>query len=149
MSAWSNAPSSNHSIRWAPGPADDAAITPACSAPPVPLGLNNGNVYRRGSRPPFRPQAVIEALRQLIHHPRVASAELVSIVGAPRFINGCTVSGDFASLVAGRATVLRLEARVSVSDDQASVLIENFPPNANPDKVAQALASGPGRAPGP
>jgi hypothetical protein len=37
--------------------------------------------------------------------------------------NGCTVSGDFAALAAGRATVLRLQARVTVSDDGGSVVI--------------------------
>ncbi len=108
---------------------------------PVPIGLINGNVYRGGSRPPFQPEAVIGALRQLIQHPRVTSGDLVRIVGPPCFLNGCSVTGDFAALAAGRATVLRLEARVRVSDDRASVRIENFPPNANPDEVAQALAS--------
>jgi hypothetical protein len=36
---------------------------------PVPVGLINGNVYREGLRPPFRPLAIIEALREVIQRP--------------------------------------------------------------------------------
>jgi hypothetical protein len=107
---------------------------------PVPVGLINGNVYREGLRPPFRPLAIIEALREVIQRPRVTSKDLASIVGPPCFLNGCTVTGDFAAMSAGRPTTLRLEARVTVSDDHRRVLIENFPPNANPDEVAHTLA---------
>ena len=38
---------------------------------PVPVGLINGNVYREGLRPPFRPLAIIEALGEVIQRPRV------------------------------------------------------------------------------
>jgi len=108
---------------------------------PVPIGLINGNVYARGSRPPFRPQAVIDALRLVIQRPRMTSQELTDVIGPPYFLNGCAVTGDFAALAAGRPTVLRLEARLSISDDDGTVRIENFPPNANPDETAQSLAS--------
>ena len=108
---------------------------------PVPVGLINGNVYREGLRPPFRPLAIIQALREVIQRPRVTSKDLTSIVGPPCFLNGCTVTGDFAAMAAGRPTTLRLEARVTVSDDHRRVLIQNFPPNANPDEVATTLAS--------
>jgi hypothetical protein len=111
------------------------------SLAPVPVGLINGNVYREGLRPPFRPLAIIEALREVIQRPRVTSKDLTSIVGPPCFLNGCTVTGDFAAMAAGRPTTLRLEARVTVSDDHRRVLIQNFPPNANPDEVATTLAS--------
>ncbi len=107
---------------------------------PVPVGLINGNVYREGLRPPFRPLAIIEALREVIRRPRVAGTELTSIVGPPCFLGGCTVAGDFAAVTAGRPTTLRLEAGVTVSDDHRHVLIRNFPPNANPDEVAHTLA---------
>jgi hypothetical protein len=108
---------------------------------PVPIGLINGNVYPKGTRPPFRPQAVIEALRQVIQRPRVTSKDLIDIVGPPCFLNGCTVTGDFAALAAGHPTALRLQARITVSDDHSSVMIENLPPNANPDETAHSLAS--------
>jgi hypothetical protein len=36
---------------------------------PVPIGLINGNVYREGTRPPFRPQGVIEAIREVVQRP--------------------------------------------------------------------------------
>ena len=108
---------------------------------PVPVGLINGNVYREGLRPPFRPLAIIEALGEVIQRPRVTGQELTSIVGPPCFLNGCAVTGDFAAMAAGRPTTLRLEARVTLSDDRRHVLIENFPPNANPDEVATTLAN--------
>jgi DNA gyrase subunit A len=108
---------------------------------PVPIGLVNGNVYGNGTRPPFRPQAVIDALRQVIQRPRVTSKDLIDVIGTPYFLNGCTVTGDFAALAAGRPTVLRLEARVRISDDRGSVVIENFPPNANPDETAHSMAN--------
>lgn len=108
---------------------------------PVPIGLINGNGYARGTRPPFRPQAVIDALRQVIQQPKVTSKDLIDIIGPPHFLNGCTVTGDFAAVAAGRSTVLRLEARVTVSDDNSNVMIENFPPNANPDETARSIAS--------
>jgi len=39
----------------------------------------------------------------------------------------------------GRPTVLRLQARLTVGDD-GRVVIENFPPNANPDRTAAHVA---------
>ena len=107
---------------------------------PVPLGLINGSTYRGGTRPPFRPEGIIEALRLAIRRPRVTSAELAAIVGPPAYGNGCIVTGDFAALAAGREVALRLEARVTI-DDQGRVVIENLPPNANPDRTAQHIAA--------
>lgn len=107
---------------------------------PVPLGLINGSTHRGGTRPPFRPDATIEALRLAIRRPRVTSAELTAIVGPPAYGNGCIVTGDFAALAAGRPTALRLEAKLTI-DDEGSVVIGNFPPNANPDRTAQHIAN--------
>jgi len=107
---------------------------------PVPIGLINGNAYREGLRPPFRPQAIIAALRRVIERPRMTSHELTGIVGPPQFGNGCTVTGDFAALAAGRPTVLTLHARVTISDDRSSVIIENLPPNANVDDTVRSIA---------
>jgi hypothetical protein len=121
---------------------------------PVPVGLINGNAYRGGIRPPFRPERVIEAVREVIRRPRVTGTELVEIVGMPDFLTGCTVIGDAAALAAGLPTVLRLQAEVSVIDDpaaltgdrpagprprgragatvgQGGVLVEHMPPNAS------------------
>jgi DNA gyrase subunit A len=108
---------------------------------PVPIGLINGNVYAKGTRPPFRPQAAIDALRLVIQRPRVTSKELTGVIGPPYFLNGCAVTGDFTALAAGRPAVLRLEARLSISEDHRSVIIENFPPTLNPDDTAHSLAS--------
>ncbi len=108
---------------------------------PVPIGLINGNVYRNGTRPPFRPEGIIEALRQIIRRPRTPGKDLTGIIGPPYFLNGCTVTGDFDALAAGRPTTLRLQARVTISSDHSRVLIENFPPNASPDEAGRSLAS--------
>ncbi len=37
---------------------------------PVPVGMINGNSHREGMRPPFRPAAVIDAIRQVLLRPR-------------------------------------------------------------------------------
>jgi hypothetical protein len=110
------------------------------TVPPVRAFAFLQLAYREGSRPPLRPQAVIEALRQVIQRPGVTSEELIDIVRPPCFLNGCTVSGDFAALTAGRPAVLRLQARVTISDDHGRVSIKNFPPNANPDDTAFSIA---------
>src|SRR5712691_7216980 len=83
---------------------------------PVPIGLINGNTYREGRRPPFRPARIIEAVRQVIRRPRVTGEDLTDIIGLPDFPAGCTVTGDLATLAAGRSTDLRLQARVTIGD---------------------------------
>jgi DNA gyrase/topoisomerase IV subunit A len=107
---------------------------------PVPVGIINGSTYRDGARPPFRPQAIIEALRQVIRRARVSSKDLIEIIGPPDFLTGCTVSGDLAALAAGRPTVLRLQARVTISRDRSQVVIENIPPNISTDDASQSVA---------
>ena len=109
--------------------------------PPVPIALINGNTYREGLRPPFRPRAIIGAVREVINRPQVPDKELTGIVGPPWFQSGCAVTGDLAALAAGRPIELRLHARISISDDRGKVVIENIPPNASIDEVAQIIAS--------
>jgi hypothetical protein len=118
---------------------------------PVPVGLINGNTYRDGTRPPFRPERVIEAVRQVIQRPQVADTELAGIIGMPDFLTGCTVTGDLATLAGGHPAVLRLQAHVTVIRDLAElgpprwtqsgvggVLIEHMPPNASrPDVMTE------------
>jgi hypothetical protein len=108
---------------------------------PVPIGLINGSTYRNGTRPPFRPEAIIAALRQVIRWPRTSGKDLTGIIGPPCFLNGCTVTGDFDALAAGRPVTLTLHARVTIGAGHASVLIESFPPNANPGQTARGLAA--------
>src|SRR5262249_60032126 len=83
---------------------------------PVPLGLINGNPPRQGTRPPFRPAAVIGAIRQVLARPRLPARQITALVGPPDFITGCTVTGDLAALAAGQRTELGLHARVTVTD---------------------------------
>ena len=83
---------------------------------PVPIGLINGNTHRQGTRPPFRPAAIIEAIRQVMRRPKLTASQIAAIVGPPDFITGCTVTGDLDALTAGRRTELGLQARVIVTD---------------------------------
>jgi hypothetical protein len=83
---------------------------------PVPVGMINGNTHREGIRPPFRPGAVIDAIRQVLHRPRLPGSLIAAIVGPPDFITGCTVTGDLAALTAGQHAELGLHARVAVTD---------------------------------
>src|SRR5215469_9991907 len=83
---------------------------------PVPIGLINGNTHRQGTRPPFRPAAIIEAIRQVMHRPRITSRQILDIIGPPDFITGCAVTGDLEALFAGQRTELGLQTRVAVTD---------------------------------
>jgi len=107
----------------------------------VPIGVINGNTYRGGLRPPFRPDAIIAAAREVIRRPGVTGKELAGIACQLLFLTGCTVSGDLAARAAGRRVELRLQARVSISGDRAAVIIENIPPNISTDETARIIAS--------
>jgi hypothetical protein len=108
---------------------------------PLPIAVINGNTYREGLRPPFRPHAVIDAVREAIRRPGVTDAELTGMVGLPYFLTGCTVDGDLSALAAGRRIELSLQAQVSISDDRRTVVIENIPPNVSIDDTASIIAS--------
>jgi DNA gyrase subunit A len=106
---------------------------------PVPVGLINGNTYRDGTQPPFRPLAVIEAIRHVIQHPKATGQEIVNIIGPPDFITGCSVTGDLAAFAAGHPTELRLQAKITISDDRQAVIVENIPPNISTDDAALSI----------
>lgn len=108
---------------------------------PVPVGLINGNTYRDGTQPPFRPLAVIEAIRHVIRQPRATAQDIISIVGPPDFITGCTVTGDLEAFAAGQPTELRLQAKITISDDGRAVIVENIPPNITTDDAAASIAT--------
>ena len=107
---------------------------------PLPVGLINGNTYRDGSQPPFRPLAVIAAIRHVIQHPDVTDQDVVDIVGAPDFITGCTVTGNLAAFAAGQPTELRLQATITIADDRRTVTVENIPPNVTTDDAVASIA---------
>jgi hypothetical protein len=124
---------------------------------PVPIGLINGNTHRQGTRPPFRPEAVIDTIRQVLRRPRLTGEQITAAMGPPDFITGCAVTGDLAALTAGQRTELGLHARVTVTDNahvrarvnnaaapdystprpfgidprRAVIILDNFPPYAN------------------
>jgi DNA gyrase/topoisomerase IV subunit A-like protein len=129
---------------------------------PVPVGMINGNTHRDGVRPPFRPGPVIDGIRAVLLRPRLSGSRITGIVGPPDFITGCTVTGDLAALAAGQYAELGLHARVMVTDaayvsnrsgavavpgrtpggepGRPVVVIDRFPPYANPDEVALGMS---------
>ena len=107
---------------------------------PVPVGLINGTTYRDGTQPPFRPLAVIQAMRHVLRHPKATGQEIIGIIGPPDFITGCTVSGDLAAFAAGHPTELRLQAKITISEDRQAVIVENIPPNISTDDAAASIA---------
>jgi hypothetical protein len=98
---------------------------------PVPIGLINGNAYRAGTRPPFRPQGIIDAIREVIRRPRVADDEITAIIGLPDFLTGCEVTGDLAALASGETTELTLRARITVDEGKCQLLVQDIPPSVD------------------
>lgn len=130
---------------------------------PVPIGMINGNTHREGIRPPFRPAAVLDAIRKVLLRPRLSGALITGLVGPPDFITGCTVTGDLAALAAGQHAELGLHARVMVTDaaqvrdrvtraavpghrppgwdpSRPVIVIDKFPPYTNPDEVSLSIS---------
>jgi hypothetical protein len=128
---------------------------------PVPVGLINGSTHQGGTRPPFRPAAVIDAIRQVAAQPTITGGEITAIVGAPDFMTGCAVTGDLDGLAAGLPVDLLLQARVTISDDtqlsnqlsghmagfflrpelnRALLVIDSFPPYVDVSDAARAIA---------
>ena len=127
---------------------------------PVPIGLVNGNTHRQGTRPPFRPAAVIDAIRQVLARPRLTARQITALVGPPDFITGCAVTGDLAALAAGQRTELGLHARVTVTDaahvsarvpghrppgftrdaSRPVIIVDNFPPYVSTDDTLFSIA---------
>ncbi len=132
---------------------------------PVPIGLINGNTHRQGTRPPFRPTAVIDAIRQVLERPRLTARQITGIIGPPDFMTGCTVTGDLAGFVAGHRTELGLQARVTITDaahvkariaktrvpgpsaspalprdtSRPVIILDNFPPYVSTDDIAMSI----------
>ena len=140
---------------------------------PVPIGMINGNTHREGVRPPWRPAAVIDAIRQVLRKPRLPGPVITGIVGPPDFITGCSVTGDLAALAAGQHAELGLHARVTVTDaahvrdrvakaairghrppdftrdpGRTVIVIDKFPPTPTPTTPASASANAPRNTPG-
>jgi hypothetical protein len=129
----------------------------------VPVGLITGTSYQWGTRPPFRPAAVIEAIRQVLARPKTTREQITAIVGQPDFMTGCAVADDLAGLADGRPVDLHLHARVTITDraqlrsqigrnvpgswfipgqlNPTVLVIDNFPPSTGPSEVARAIAS--------
>jgi DNA gyrase/topoisomerase IV subunit A len=132
---------------------------------PVPIGLINGNTHRQGTRPPFRPAAIIEAIRQVLRRPKTTAKQILDIIGPPDFITGCAVTGDLDALLAGQRTELGLQTRITITDaahvytkaakqaartnnsppdvprnaGQPVLVLDNFPPYVNTDDIAISI----------
>ena len=98
---------------------------------PVPVGLINGNAYRDGTRPPFRPQGVIGAIREVIRRPQVPDDEIRAIIGPPDFLTGCEVTGDLAALASGEPAELTLRARIAIDEGSRQLLVRDLPPSVD------------------
>jgi hypothetical protein len=55
-------------------------------------------------------------------------------------ITGCTVTGDLGALFEGNPTELRLQTRLTISDDHRYVLVDNIPPDVSVDDVAISIS---------
>ncbi len=64
---------------------------------PVPAGLITGNTYQRGTRPPFRPAAVLEAIRRVLARPRTTGREITAIIGPPDFMTSSRARARMAT----------------------------------------------------
>jgi hypothetical protein len=132
---------------------------------PVPIGLINGNTHRQGTRPPFRPAAIIDAIREVLRRPRTTAKQMLDIIGPPEFPTGCTVIGDLDGLVAGQRTELGLQSRVTVTDaahmiarktkaarrgqmlpgslrrdpSRPFIVLDNFPPYVSLDDIRMSI----------
>jgi len=132
---------------------------------PVPIGLINGNTHRQGTRPPFRPAAVIEAIRQIVRRPKITARQILDIIGPPDFMTGCAVTGDLDALFAGQRTELGLQTRVTITDaahvhtkaarqrarlnnppptlprnaGRPVIVLDNFPPYVSTDDIAMSI----------
>src|SRR4051794_31986036 len=92
--------------------AGELALAAEQGGPPVPVGLVNGDFHVGGTRPPFEPHRLIEALVRICDDPATSDDQIVSMVGPPSFPTGCAVAGDVAALAAGRPVDLELQARI-------------------------------------
>jgi hypothetical protein len=84
--------------------------------PPVPAGLINGTSYRGGTQPPLEPRRVLATLRRLLDEPGLSDREILSALGPPEFVTGCTVTGDLAGLARGKTASLQLTSRITRTD---------------------------------
>lgn len=108
---------------------------------PVPVGLINGNTHREGTRPPFRPDAMIAAVREVVSRPDVTDSELLGIVGPPVFPTGHAAGGDLGAFAAGHETELRLAADITVSADGGAVVVTQIPYGITTDDAAANILS--------
>jgi DNA gyrase/topoisomerase IV, subunit A len=106
---------------------------------PVPIGLINGSTHRGGTRPPFRPEGIMGAIREVIRRPQATDEEIVAIIGPPDFLTGCEVAGDLTALARGEATDLTLRARIILDEDSHQIMVQNIPPNVSTDDVLMSV----------
>jgi hypothetical protein len=107
--------------------------------PPVPAGLINGTSYRGGTQPPLEPGRVLATLRLLLDEPGLPDREILSALGPPEFVTGCTVTGDLAGLGRGKTAGLQLTSRITRTD----VPVPPVPPPAPPEPSRESHGRGP------
>jgi len=93
-------------------------------------------------RPPFRPQGIIGAIREVIKRPRVPDDEITGIIGPPDFLTGCEVTGDLAALVGGDPARLTLRARIAVDEGNRQLQVRDLPPTVDIDWAYGNVSNG-------
>jgi DNA gyrase/topoisomerase IV subunit A len=115
--------------------------------PPVPIGLINGTTHAGGSRPPFSPTGIIDALGVLIENEGATDGEILDVVGSPSFPTGCHVGGQVVELLAGLPATLQLTASIEISDAHPSrtrwrgIVLTNLPPGVSTSDLFDHITS--------
>jgi DNA gyrase/topoisomerase IV subunit A len=108
----------------------------------IPIGLINGNTHYGGTRPPFEPGAIVNALRRLLEDPAVGDNELADLVGTPVFPTECNVTGDISALISGASVTLRLSARLRPADaPRQGWLVDRLPPGVGALEISERIAT--------
>jgi DNA gyrase/topoisomerase IV subunit A len=106
--------------------------------PPLPLGLAQGNHHLGGTRPPFDPNRVCDALRLV--HAAAPDNEVLAELGDPRFAVDCLVVGPIEALKQGESVRLTLKAMVEVGGVNELHLV-SVPPGHGVDEVLTHIAN--------
>lgn len=114
--------------------------------PPLPIGLINGDLHHGGTRPPFDPIEILDAIALATDRPRCSDEEILALVSRPASPTGCSVDGELDELRAGRPARIRSTARVTI--ERGSVLaITHLPLDTPPTwasgKIRAHLGSSP------
>jgi DNA gyrase/topoisomerase IV subunit A len=114
-----------------------AAAAERGAGPALPIDLLNGSLYRGGTRPPFAPTRLIDALLMIVHDPRARDEEIMACAGPPAFATRCEVGGEIDALVAGRGATLKCRATIERASN--ALVLTTLPPGIGCDEVSNRI----------